>query len=257
MKIISVVNQKGGVAKTTTVINMAGVLSAINYSVLVIDFDPQGNASSGLGFLNTNREKNIYNVLIGENDINMNIQKTNIPNLDILTANIDLAATEIELINKENREHILKNILKNIEKKYDYVLIDCPPSLGMLTLNSLTASDSVLIPLQCEFFAIEGLAHLLETIERVKTNFNPQLVINGVVLTMYDKRNKLTNAVEKDVRGCLGDLVYETVIPRNVRISEAASRGLPAILYDSSCSGSVSYMKLVEEMIKREEKVDE
>lgn len=257
MKIISVVNQKGGVAKTTTVINMAGVLSAINYSVLVIDFDPQGNASSGLGFLNTNREKNIYNVLIGENNINMNIQKTNIPNLDILTANIDLAATEIELINKENREHILKNILKNIEKKYDYVLIDCPPSLGMLTLNSLTASDSVLIPLQCEFFAIEGLAHLLETIERVKTNFNPQLVINGVVLTMYDKRNKLTNAVEKDVRGCLGDLVYETVIPRNIRISEAASRGLPAILYDSSCSGSVSYMKLVEEMIKREEKVDE
>ena len=187
----------------------------------------------------------------------MNIQKTNIPNLDILTANIDLAATEIELINKENREYILKNILKNIEKKYDYILIDCPPSLGMLTLNSLTASDSVLIPLQCEFFAIEGLAHLLETIERVKTNFNPQLVINGVVLTMYDKRNKLTNAVEKDVRGCLGDLVYETVIPRNVRISEAASRGLPAILYDSSCSGSVSYMKLVEEMIKREEKVDE
>ncbi len=257
MKIISVVNQKGGVAKTTTVINMAGVLSAINYSVLVIDFDPQGNASSGLGFLNANREKNIYNVLIGENDINMNIQKTNIPNLDILTANIDLAATEIELINKENREYILKNILKNIEKKYDYILIDCPPSLGMLTLNSLTASDSVLIPLQCEFFAIEGLAHLLETIERVKTNFNPQLVINGVVLTMYDKRNKLTNAVEKDVRGCLGDLVYETVIPRNVRISEAASRGLPAILYDSSCSGSVSYMKLVEEMIKREEKVDE
>ena len=257
MKIISVVNQKGGVAKTTTVINMAGVLSAINYSVLVIDFDPQGNASSGLGFLNANREKNIYNVLIGENDINMNIQKTNIPNLDILTANIDLAATEIELINKENREYILKNILKNIEKKYDYILIDCPPSLGMLTLNSLTASDSVLIPLQCEFFAIEGLAHLLETIERVKTNFNPQLVINGVVLTMYDKRNKLTNAVEKDVRGCLGDLVYKTVIPRNVRISEAASRGLPAILYDSSCSGSVSYMKLVEEMIKREEKVDE
>lgn len=257
MKIISVVNQKGGVAKTTTVINMAGVLSAINYSVLVIDFDPQGNASSGLGFLNANREKNIYNVLIGENDINMNIQKTNIPNLDILTANIDLAATEIELISKENREYILKNILKNIEKKYDYILIDCPPSLGMLTLNSLTASDSVLIPLQCEFFAIEGLAHLLETIERVKTNFNPQLVINGVVLTMYDKRNKLTNAVEKDVRGCLGDLVYETVIPRNVRISEAASRGLPAILYDSSCSGSVSYMKLVEEMIKREEKVDE
>ena len=257
MKIISVVNQKGGVAKTTTVINMAGVLSAINYSVLVIDFDPQGNASSGLGFLNANREKNIYNVLIGENDINMNIQKTNIPNLDILTANIDLAATEIELISKENREYILKNILKNIEKKYDYVLIDCPPSLGMLTLNSLTASDSVLIPLQCEFFAIEGLAHLLETIERVKTNFNPQLVINGVVLTMYDKRNKLTNAVEKDVRGCLGDLVYETVIPRNVRISEAASRGLPAILYDSSCSGSVSYMKLVAEMIKREEKVAE
>lgn len=257
MKIISVVNQKGGVAKTTTVINMAGVLSAINYSVLVIDFDPQGNASSGLGFLNANREKNIYNVLIGENDINMNIQKTNIPNLDILTANIDLAATEIELISKENREYVLKNILKNIEKKYDYILIDCPPSLGMLTLNSLTASDSVLIPLQCEFFAIEGLAHLLETIERVKTNFNPQLVINGVVLTMYDKRNKLTNAVEKDVRGCLGDLVYETVIPRNVRISEAASRGLPAILYDSSCSGSVSYMKLVEEMIKREEKVDE
>lgn len=257
MKIISVVNQKGGVAKTTTVINMAGILSAINYNVLVIDFDPQGNASSGLGFLSTNREKNIYNVLIGGDDINTNIQKTNIPHLDILTANIDLATTEIELINRENRENILKNFLKKIKKNYDYILIDCPPSLGMLTVNSLTASDSVLIPLQCEFFAIEGLAHLLETIERIKTNFNQQLVINGVVLTMYDKRNKLTNAVEKDVRGCLGDLVYETVIPRNIRITEATSHGLPAILYDSNCSGSISYMKLVEEMIKREEKTDE
>ena len=253
MKIISVVNQKGGVAKTTTVINVAGVLSAINYKVLIIDFDPQGNASSGLGFLSTDREKNIYKVMVEEGNINENIQSTNIPNLDILMANIDLAAVEIELINREKRESILKNAISQLEKQYDYILIDCPPSLGMLTINSLTASDSVLIPLQCEFFAIEGLAYLLETIERIKINFNQKLIINGVLLTMYDKRNKLTNSVEQDVRGCLGDLVYNTVIPRNVRLSEASSRGVPAILYDSDCSGSMAYMKLVEELIKRGE----
>lgn len=252
MKIISIVNQKGGVGKTTTAINLAGTLSAINYKVLIIDFDPQGNTSSGLGFDFSERERNIYKVLIDDEDVNKHIKKTNIPNLDIITANIDLAAAEIELVEIEHREYVLKQNLKKITNIYDYIFIDCPPSLSMLTINALTACDTIIIPLQCEFFALEGLAHLMDTIDRIKENYNSNLSINGIVLTMYDRRNKLTDTVEKDVRGCLGNLVYKTVIPRNIRLSEASSHGIPAILYDSECNGSIAYMNLVEEIIKQE-----
>lgn len=252
MKIISIVNQKGGVGKTTTAINLAGTLSAINYKVLIIDFDPQGNTSSGLGFDFSEREQNIYKVLIDDEDINKHIKETNIPNLAIITANIDLAAAEIELVEIEHREYVLKQNLAKIKNTYDYVFIDCPPSLSMLTINALTASDTIIIPLQCEFFALEGLAHLMDTIDRIKENYNSNLSISGIVLTMYDRRNKLTDTVEKDVRGCLGNLVYKTVIPRNIRLSEASSHGIPAILYDSECNGSIAYMNLVEEIIKQE-----
>lgn len=252
MKIISIVNQKGGVGKTTTAINLAGTLSAINYKVLIIDFDPQGNTSSGLGFDFSERERNIYKVLIDDEDVNKHIKKTNIPNLDIITANIDLAAAEIELVEIEHREYVLKQNLKKITNIYDYIFIDCPPSLSMLTINALTACDTIIIPLQCEFFALEGLAHLMDTIDRIKENYNSNLSISGIVLTMYDRRNKLTDTVEKDVRGCLGNLVYKTVIPRNIRLSEASSHGIPAILYDSECNGSIAYMNLVEEIIKQE-----
>lgn len=252
MKIISIVNQKGGVGKTTTAINLAGTLSAINYKVLIIDFDPQGNTSSGLGFDFSEREQNIYKVLIDDEDINKHIKETNIPNLAIITANIDLAAAEIELVEIEHREYVLKQNLAKIKNTYDYVFIDCPPSLSMLTINALTASDTIIIPLQCEFFALEGLAHLMDTIDRIKENYNSNLSISGIVLTMYDRRNKLTDTVEKDVRGCLGNLVYKTLIPRNIRLSEASSHGIPAILYDSECNGSIAYMNLVEEIIKQE-----
>lgn len=251
MKVIAVVNQKGGVGKTTTSINIAGTLSAINYKVLLVDFDPQGNSSSGVGLDYETRITSIYDVLNGAKDINESIQKTRIPNLDTLVATTDLAVAEIELANIDNREYTLKEKLNQVKEKYDFVFIDCPPSLGMLTINALCASDEIIVPLQCEFFALEGLAHLLDTIERVRDNYNNNLKINGVVLTMYDKRNKLTEDVEKDVRSCLGDLVYDTVIPRNIRLSEASSHGIPAILYDSNCSGSIAYMNLVKEILKK------
>lgn len=251
MRIIAVVNQKGGVGKTTTSINVASTLSAINYKVLLIDLDPQGNLSSGIGLDYNNRNTNMYNVLIGETDINKSIQKTKIPNLYALVATTDLAIAEIELANVDNREYVLKNKLHQLEEEYDFVFIDCPPSLGMLTINALCAVDEIIVPLQCEFFALEGLAHLLDTVNRIKDNHNSELNINGIVLTMYDKRNKLTEDVEKDVRNCFGELVYKTVIPRNVRLSEASSHGIPAILYDSNCSGSIAYMNLVKEILRK------
>ncbi len=255
MQVISIVNQKGGVGKTTTAINLAGTLAAINYKILLIDFDPQGNCSSGLGFESMNKElNNSYTVVVDNLDINTAITKTRIPNLNILLSNLDLAAAEIELCSFDKREYILKNKLKDIKENFDYILIDCPPSLSMLTINALCASDSIIVPLQCEFFALEGLAHLLDSIERIKENFNKHLTIDGILLTMYDRRNKLTENIEKDVRDCLGDLVYKTVIPRNIRLSEAASHGIPAILYDSNCSGSIAYMSLVEEIIKKSRK---
>lgn len=251
-KIISVVNQKGGVGKTTTVINIATVFAALNKKVLVIDFDPQSNASSGVGLTLKDRERhNIYDLLIKEKNIDEVIFKTKIPNLDIIPCTVDLASAEVELANIDNREFQLKDELAKIKDNYDYIFIDCPPSLGLLTINALVASTTIIIPLQCEFFALEGLSHLLDTAGRIKDNFNNELNINGIILTMYDKRNKLTEQVEKDVRDCLGEMVYRNVIPRNVKLSESPSHGLPAIIYDSTCSGSAAYMKLAEEMIER------
>lgn len=251
-KIISVVNQKGGVGKTTTVINIATVFSALHKKVLIIDFDPQSNAGSGVGLTLKDREEhNIYDLLTQEKDVNDIIFKTKIPNLDIIPCTVDLASAEVDLASADNREFRLKDEVVKIKDNYDYIFIDCPPSLGLLTINALVASTTIIIPLQCEFFALEGLSHLLDTAERIRDNFNSELNINGIILTMYDKRNKLTEQVDNDVRDCLGDMVYKTVIPRNIKLSESPSHGVPAIIYDSNCPGSVAYMKLAEEMIQR------
>ena len=251
-KIISVVNQKGGVGKTTTVINIATVFSALHKKVLIIDFDPQSNAGSGVGLTLKDREEhNIYDLLTQEKDVNDIIFKTKIPNLDIMPCTVDLASAEVDLASADNREFRLRDEVIKIKDNYEYIFIDCPPSLGLLTINALVASTTIIIPLQCEFFALEGLSHLLDTAERIRDNFNSELNINGIILTMYDKRNKLTEQVDNDVRDCLGDMVYKTVIPRNIKLSESPSHGVPAIIYDSNCPGSVAYMKLAEEMIQR------
>ncbi len=251
-KIISVVNQKGGVGKTTTVINIATVFSALHKKVLIIDFDPQSNAGSGVGLTLKDREEhNIYDLLTQEKDVNDIVFKTKIPNLDIMPCTVDLASAEVDLASADNREFRLRDEVVKIKDNYDYIFIDCPPSLGLLTINALVASTTIIIPLQCEFFALEGLSHLLDTAERIRDNFNSELNINGIILTMYDKRNKLTEQVDNDVRDCLGDMVYKTVIPRNIKLSESPSHGVPAIIYDSNCPGSVAYMKLAEEMIQR------
>lgn len=251
-RIISVVNQKGGVGKTTTAVNMATALAAIGKQVLVMDLDPQGNASTGLGIDQSRRTITSYDVLIGETTLDKAAVKTAIPRLSVAPATIDLAGAEIELVGLEKREFQLKRSFASIPKHWDYIIIDCPPSLGLITLNALTASDAVLIPLQCEFYALEGLAHLLKTIKLVKANLNPVLTIHGVVLTMYDRRNNLTQQIEEDVRGFLGDDVYRTVIPRNVRMSEAPSHGKPALVYDLKCPGSQAYLSLAKELIQRE-----
>ena len=251
-RIISVVNQKGGVGKTTTAVNMATALAAIGKQVLVIDLDPQGNASTGLGIDQSKRPITSYDVLIGNATLEQSAVKTAIPRLSVSPATIDLTGAEIELVTMERREFQLKQALASMSGHWDYAIIDCPPSLGLLTLNSLTASNAVLIPLQCEFYALEGLAHLLKTIKMVKANLNPSLSIHGVVLTMYDRRNKLTVEIEEDVRGFLGDDVYKTVIPRNVRMSEAPSHGKPALVYDLKCPGSQAYLQLARELIQRE-----
>lgn len=251
-RILSVVNQKGGVGKTTTAVNMATALAAIGKRVLIIDLDPQGNASTGFGILAAQRLKNSYHVLIGEEKLSDAVVATPIPKLEICPATIDLTGAEIELVNIHQREYQLKKALKDMPSRWDYVIIDCPPSLGLLTINALTASNAVLIPLQCEFYALEGLSHLLKTIKLIQGKLNPDLSIHGVVLTMYDKRNKLTEQIEQDVRSFLGADVYDTVIPRNVRISEAPSHGQPAIVYDMKCTGSQAYLKLAREVIRRE-----
>jgi len=251
-RIISVVNQKGGVGKTTTAVNMATALAAIGKQVLVIDLDPQGNASTGLGIDQAKRVHTSYDVLIGNSTLEQAAVKTAIPRLSVAPATIDLSGAEIELVTMERREFQLKQALAPMSAHWDYAIIDCPPSLGLLTLNALTASDAVLIPLQCEFYALEGLAHLLKTIKLVNANLNPRLSIHGVVLTMYDRRNKLTEQIEEDVRGFLGDDVYRTVIPRNVRMSEAPSHGKPALVYDLKCPGSQAYLQLAKELIQRE-----
>lgn len=252
MRIISIVNQKGGVGKTTTTVNLATALAAIGKKTLLIDLDPQGNASTGLGMSYTDRSISIYDVIIGNNNIKEAVRTTAIPLLSILPSNIDLSAAEIELVGLQNREQQLKRALSKVTLEYDYVLIDCPPSLGLITMNALVASESVFIPLQCEFYALEGLSHLLKTIQLVQKRINTHLDICGIVLTMYDKRNKLTQHIESDVRNFLGELVYTTVIPRNVKLSEAPSHGKPAIIYDMKCVGSVAYIMLAKELITKE-----
>lgn len=251
-RIISVVNQKGGVGKTTTAVNMATALAAIGKTVLVIDLDPQGNASTGLGVEPAQRVKTSYDVLIGNCSLEEAAVKTAIPRLSVAPSTIDLSGAEIELVGMEEREFQLKKALHGMPGAWDYAIIDCPPSLGLLTINALTASDSVLIPLQCEFYALEGLSHLLKTVRLIQAKLNPNITIHGVVLTMYDRRNKLTEQIESDVRGFLGSDVYNTVIPRNVRMSEAPSHGKPALVYDLKCTGSQAYLKLAKELIQRE-----
>lgn len=251
-RILSIVNQKGGVGKTTTAVNLATAMAAVGKRVLLIDLDPQGNASTGFGFDNRSRELTSYDILVGSASVSRAALDTKVPNLTLIPTTMDLAGAELELVNEKQRETRLKNALKGALDDYDYVLIDCPPSLGLLTLNALVAADSVLIPLQCEFYALEGLSHLLKTIELVQARLNPNLDIQGVVLTMYDRRNKLTEQIESDVRGFLKEQVYETTIPRNVRISEAPSHGKPALLYDLNCPGSRAYVKLASEVLKRE-----
>jgi chromosome partitioning protein len=251
-KIIAIANQKGGVGKTTTAINLASLLAAAEKKTLLIDIDPQSNSSSGLSIVKHN--PSIYNVLIGNADIKDVIIESYMPYLDLLPSNINLVGAEIEMVDLANRELILKKSLGEVYKRYDYIIIDCPPSLGLLTLNALTASNSVLIPVQCEYFALEGLGQLLNTIKIVKQYFNTDLFIEGVLFTMFDTRLRLSHQVAEEVRKYFGDKVYNTVINRNVRISEAPSYGKPIILYDATSSGALNYMALTTELLERNAK---
>jgi chromosome partitioning protein len=254
-RVIAVANQKGGVGKTTTAINLATALAAIKEKVLIIDLDPQGNASTGLGIPHARRIVNSYHVLMGETPIQSSIVNTAIPGLDIVPSGIDLSGAEIELVSVDKREFCLRERLADGAGDYDYILIDCPPALGLLTVNALVAAQAVLVPLQCEFFALEGISHLVRTIERIKKAFNPILEIQGIILTMFDKRNNLSDMVANDVREYFGDKVYKTVIPRNVRVSEAPSHGRPVIIYDMTCAGSQAYLHLASEVIHRERRI--
>ncbi|MEQ8965407.1 MAG: AAA family ATPase [Azospirillaceae bacterium] len=251
-RIVAIANQKGGVGKTTTAINLGTALAAVDKRVLIIDLDPQGNASTGLSVRRAQRGRGSYQLLFGEIEVMDAALKTEVPGLWVLPSNVDLSGAEIELVDADRREFRLREALRGGPVGYDYVLIDCPPALGLLTLNALVASDAVLVPLQCEFYALEGLSHLMRTIDRVRRALNPELDIQGVVLTMYDKRNNLSDLVANDVRGHFGDAVYQTMIPRNVRVSEAPSHGRPVLLYDLACAGAQAYVRLAAEMLKRE-----
>jgi len=253
--ILSVINQKGGVGKTTTVINLATALVKKGKKILVIDLDPQGNATTGLGKSNNDEEKSIYNVLIGKTSVQSAIQESNVPGLDLIGSNVNLSGLEVETANDANRAFLLKEILtkknESYFNKYENIFIDCPPSLSLLTVMSLVSADELLIPLQTEFFALEGITQLVKTIDRIKVSLNPDLGIRGVLLTMFDKRNKLSSQVDLEARKHFKDKVYKTVIPRNVRLSEAPSHGMPCLIYDKNCSGSKSYINLAEEFINQ------
>lgn len=250
-KTIAIANQKGGVGKTTTAINIATALAAMGLKTLLIDLDPQSNTSTGMGIETIRKSKNIYNVIINDSEIKNSIIKSAIRNLDVIPSTIDLAAAEIELYPSHSKESKLKAHLATVKDCYDYIIIDCPPSLGLLTINALAAASSVMIPLQCEFFALEGLSHLLNTLRLIQKSINQALKIEGILLTMVDRRNRLTLQVEEDVRSNFADLVYSTIIPRNIKLSEAPSHGIPALIYDNKCLGSISYMMVAKEILTK------
>jgi len=249
-KIYSIINQKGGVGKTTTTINLGTAMAACGANVLIIDMDPQGNLSTGMGVEKVKREKGVYNILIDNLSINDAVIKTEIPNLNLIPSNEDLLGIDIELSNESDRVMRLKKALEDLNS-YDYILLDCPPSLSLLTLNALVASTGALVPLQAEFYALEGLSQLLKTIEDIKNSVNHNLMLEGVIITMFDGRNNLSNQVEQDVRSYLGTEVFTTKIPRNIRLSEAPSHGLPALIYDHKCSGSAAYINLAREVLNK------
>ena len=253
-KIIALANQKGGVGKTTTTINLAASLATLEKKVLVIDADPQANASSGLGVDLKEVECSIYECLINQTDVREAIYTTDIDGLDIIPSHIDLVGAEIEMLNLDSRENIMKKILTPMKNEYDYILIDCSPSLGLITINALTAADSVIIPVQCEYFALEGISKLLNTIKIIKSKLNTGLEIEGFLLTMYDARLRLANQIYEELKGHFGDMVFDTVIPRNIRLSEAPSHGLPVILYDASSRGATSHLQLAKEIIAKNRK---
>jgi len=251
-KVISFANQKGGVGKTTTCVNMSAYLAAMGKKVLLVDMDPQGNSTTNFGIDKSKAQNTVYEMLLGEVSADEAIKRTEVERLDIIPATVELAGAEIELVQMDNREKILRGILSNLKNTYDYIMIDCPPSLGLLTVNSLTASDSVLIPIHCEFFELEGLGQLMNTIKLIKKHLNPTLDVEGVVLTMKDSRSNLVNQVSDQIHRYFGKKVFDTVIPRNIRLAEAPSHGLPIMLYDKKCTGAIAYNLLCEEFLEKE-----